>query len=391
MDNQFMKKAGKHCNIVLIVPSAPVLDQWKKLLVKCGLQHVYLYTKEKASDSYKSIECDLLVIDEVHSIPTKSCARILLIKSLMRLGLTATFERLDGRHSLLEKYGFPVVEDISKEEGIKNGWVAKCSIYRVLCEVDCTAYNNLTTRFKEAFSYFGYNMDIPMAILDKKDKGHNEILKNMVDKKVYEVQKEMKIDLTDLMKERIRKACFGEVMNKARQFMSLMSRRKAFINHHPKKIEITRLIISKRPDKKGITFFNSIEDAKGVGIGTYYTYQGTKKTKSRIIESFKKSKSGVINTVRALNMGFDCPDINYAVIAGFDSSKTNRIQRIGRVIRVNELTKGKEAEVFYIVLKGTRDNDWFKSSVGDNEYHTILEEDLEDFLDGKDIEFAPNR
>lgn len=386
-----MAKAGRHCKMVLVVPSEPVLNQWRPKLIKCGLQHVYIYSKNKAAELYNSIECDLLVVDEIHSIPTKSSVKVLLIKSSMRLGLTATFERVDKKHLLLEKYRFPVVEDISKEEGVANGWTAKCSIYRVLCEVDCTAYDNLTIRFKEAFSYFNYDMEIPMAILDKKHKMHNEVIKNLVDKKSYEVEREMKINISDTMRERIRKACFGEIMTKAKQFISLMSKRKSFINHHPKKIEMTRLIISKRSDKKGITFFNSIEDAKEVGMGICYTYKGTKKAKSRIIENFKKSKNGVINAVRALNVGFDCPDINYAVIAGFDSSKTNRIQRIGRVIRVDELTKGKEAEVFYIVLKGTRDNEWFKSSIGNNEYFTILEEDLSDFLDGKEIEFAPNR
>lgn len=394
MDNQFVKNMGKHCNMVLVAPSEPVLSQWRKLFIKCGLQHVFLYTKEKASKAYNSINCDLLVVDEIHSIPTKSCSRVLLINSLMRLGLTATFERLDGRHVLLEKYGFKVVENISKEEGTARGWTAKCSIYRVLCEVDCTQYNNLTTRFKEVFSYFGYSMEAPMAILDKKHRMHDEILKNYVEKRTREVEKEMvgiHGELSELIRERIRKACFGEIVNKARQFISLMTQRKSFINHHPKKIEMTKLIISRKMDKKGITFFNSIEDARKVGVGVCYTYKGTKKSKSRIIENFKKSKTGVINTVKALNMGFDCPDINYAVIAGFDSSKTNRIQRIGRVIRVDKLTKGKEAEVFFIVLKGTRDNEWFKASIGDNEYHTILEEDLESFLDGKKIEFAPNR
>ena len=63
--------------------------------------------------------------------------------------------------------------------------------------------------------------------------------------------------------------------------MRAIQKRKAFINNHPKKLELTRKIIEARPNSKIITFSNNIKMAESIGIGYVYTGKESKK-KNRI-------------------------------------------------------------------------------------------------------------
>ena len=62
------------------------------------------------------------------------------------------------------------------------------------------------------------------------------------------------------------------------------------------------------------------------------------------------------------------------------SSATSKTQRVGRVIRYEE---GKEAEVFTLVIKGTVEENWFKTSNAGKSYIEISESELDEILSGK--------
>lgn len=64
-----------------------------------------------------------------------------------------------------------------------------------------------------------------------------------------------------------RKAVFKQITYHATQFMRTIQARKAFINNHPKKLEIARKIIEARPSSKIITFSNNIKMAESIGMG----------------------------------------------------------------------------------------------------------------------------
>lgn len=53
-----------------------------------------------------------------------------------------------------------------------------------------------------------------------------------------------------------------------------------------------------------------------------------------------------------------------------------------RVIRYEE---GKEAEVFTLVIKNSVEENWFKSSNAGKSYIEITESELDDILNGKEI------
>ena len=76
--------------------------------------------------------CDMLIIDEIHVSGADQMSQVFdKVKYKLILGLTATFERLDGKHYLIEKY-CPVVDAVSTIEAIANGWVSEFKEYQVL-------------------------------------------------------------------------------------------------------------------------------------------------------------------------------------------------------------------------------------------------------------------
>lgn len=394
--------AKPNASVIIVAPSDTIVKQWKKELARCttAFEDVKVITVNKAAKVYKNLKCNLLVIDEIHSVPTPKNKYALYIPSNFVLGLTATYERLDKGHELVDRIA-PVVERITLTEGVNNGWTSRHNVYCILCDVDnLDEYNEQTNIFKSAFRFFEYDFNTPMRVLTNKE-FREEYIKTMIDDEA-EQRNIRRYDRAAM--QALRKECYASVMGAAKTFMESMTKRKNFIYHHPKKLEIAEKIIKAYSGKKGMTFWSTIEDAEKVSVGKVYASLGAKKegvdeaekrTKAKndaILKEFIESEGGgLINTVRALNMGFNVPEIEYGIIAGFNSSKTDSKQRVGRLIRINDLTKNKQAVVFYIVLRSTNDEVWFANCIGKTDYLSIFENDLDDFLAGKDIEFAPNR
>lgn len=379
--------ANPKCKCILVVPSQPVAEQWKKSIIKCGLSgNVYIYTKEIAARDYKKLSCDFLVIDEVHEIATPSKVNIFGIGYKLILCLTATLERLDGNDRVIRKIA-PVCDEVSMDECVRNKWTSSFCVYKILVDVDLTEYNSLTQKFKNLFSYFNFEFGVPTTILADAN-FRKSYVASVAEEKMYSG------DYYDM--NAAYKDALAEVMSSAKEFISVVNKRKQFIYSHEKKIEVARRIIDARKNGKGITFWNTIEDARRVERGCVYASPNkknglTKKKCQIILNEFKKNRCGVINTVKALNTGFDCPDITYGIAGGFDSSKTRRKQSNGRIQRINDLTKDKKAEIFYIILRGTKDEDWAELALKGQPTLTILESDLDDFLSGKEIMFVPSR
>lgn len=163
--------------------------------------------------------------------------------------------------------------------------------------------------------------------------------------------------------------------------MRVLQKRKAFINNHPKKLEITRKIIESRPFSKIITFSNSIKMAESIGIGQVYSGKDSKKKGRMTIEEFSNESTGILNTIRRADAGLDIPGLSVAIIIGTDSSPIKAIQRLGRTIRYEE---GKQAEIFYVIINETVEIKWFQNSHVNQPYITIDEEGLNDVLSGKE-------
>lgn len=311
---------------------------------------------------------DLLIIDEIHRTGASELSKVFRrVTYKLILGLTATFERLDGRHELIRKY-CPICDVVPITECLLNGWVSPYKEYLVLIDVDnIDVYNTYNKEFTECYEYFNFDFNRIMSLVGKY--GHIECAKLRDERCPNGTEEE-------------RKAVFRNIKFKSQRFMQLMQARKAFINNHPKKIELARKIIEARPFSKIITFSNNIKMAESIGMGgKIYTGKVSKKKERTTIEEFNQQSVGVLHTVRKADEGMDIAGLSVGIVLGTDSGQTKARQRLGRVIRKEE---GKQAEMFYIILDNTIESKWFTESHKNQPYTIIDEAGLDDVLNGKE-------
>ena len=354
--------------ILVVVPTEALQNQWLGLLDKWELglnsdvQIINTVVKRNWS-------CNILVIDEIHRIPTNTYSQIFnKVRYKYILGLTATFERLDGKEKLIEKYS-PVVDTITDEEALANGWVSPFREYLVILDVDdIQTYKNYNKEFTEHFEFFNYDFNTAMSMVGPK--GYLERIKMRDDRCSYNASKEEK------------SAMLKNITYHSMGFMRVIQARKKFINNHPKKIEVCKKIMENRKDSKIITFSNNTKMAEAIENGKNVYTGKTSKAKGRVlIEDFDKARSGTLHSCQKLNEGADLHGASVAIILGLDSSKTKAVQRRGRVIRFEV---GKRAEIFNLVINSTVELEWFKNSHAGNSYITIDEKGLDQVLRGEE-------
>lgn len=352
--------------VLIVVPTTGLKEQWEKhidnycLTFNCEVQVINTIIKH-------DWECDLLILDEVHRAVADQLSQVFkCVKYSLILGLTATVERLDGKEILLKNY-CPVCDTVTLIEAQINGWVSKFTEYMVILEVpDIEQYKILNKEFQQHFDFFGYDFNKAMGCI-----GVNGY------KKRYELSKEMCPN-----DENKRKELFKSITYHATAFMRTIQARKAFINNHPKKIEIAREIINARHFSKIITFSNSIKMAESIGIGYVYSGKDSKKKGRMTIEEFSKLSNGVLNSSQRANEGLDIPNLSIAIMLGIDSSKIKATQRVGRVVRAEG--DWKKAEIFNLIIKDSAEEAWFQKAHSKSDYTIIDEQGLKDVLAGKE-------
>lgn len=353
--------------MLVVVPTITLKEQWGKIIdslgfsFNCDIQVINtVITREW--------ECDLLVIDEIHLMMAETFKQVFeKVKYKLVLGLTATFERLDGRHEICNKY-CPVCDEIPIVECLANGWVSPYKEYVVLVDVDdIETYNEYNKEFTKSFEFFGFDFGLAMSMTGK-DGWRNQL--------AYREK------LCPRGNEEQKKNVLKNIKYHSVRFSQMMSKRKAFINNHPKKIELARRIIEARPFSKIITFSNNVKMAESIGMGgLVYTGKISKKKGRTTIEEFSSQPVGILHTVKKCDAGLDVPGLSVGIILGTDSSEIKAVQRLGRVCRFED---GKQAEIFYIVINNTVESDWVQRSHKKQPFTLIDEEGLNDVLEGKE-------
>lgn len=341
---------------VIIVPTDGLREQWYTKLDERGLVfNIEVLIINTASS--KPFSCDILILDECHKYNSDSFRKVFLnCHPKAILGLTATYERLDGKQKEVLDKICPVCDTVSVQEAIENNWLSPYREYKVMIDVDLTEYDKANQTFLSTFSYFNFEWNKAMAcVTDPSFRA--------------KYAKSMGVTTKELSQKAF-------AWNKAMQF------RKSFIANHPRKIEIAQKILEARKDKKCITFNGSIEQCEAYGSGYVLHSKKAKKEQRKIIEEFSHCDTGVMHTSKMADEGLDIPGLSVAIITGFNSSKTTTVQRTGRVIRYE---KGKEAEVFFLVLKGCQDDKWFKKANEGMEFIEINEQELDFILNRQEL------
>ena len=240
---QLLVSKKPELKVIIVVSTEGLQSQWNRhiednqLTYNCKVLVINTAIKQ-------SQECDLLIIDEIHRAGANTFGKIFeVIKYKYILGLTATLERLDGKHELIQKY-CPEVDKITTIEATANGWLAQSNEYKVILDVDdLDIYQNYTKEFNEHFEFFQHNFKLAMSCLGKDG---------------YKNRSKYRDELCKQNTKLDRKEVFKLVTYHAVSLARVLQARKKFINEHPKKLELTREIIKARPDSKIITFSATI-------------------------------------------------------------------------------------------------------------------------------------
>lgn len=346
-------KSNKNSVIRIIVPTLYLKEQWEEELDKFELSDLVEVQVINSAIKIKE-NVDLLVIDEIHRSVSNKNIRIFKVKRpRLILGLSATFKRLDGRHKLIEDI-CPVVDIISIKEAMENGWVSEYKEYKVLIEPDdISDYEQYSYEFQNAFAVFGHDFNEAMKCLT------NVVHRNIVAKKMGLSSSEMSAIVFTWQRN--------------------MQARKNYIANHPRKLELTRMILDNRPGRKAIAFSGTIKQAEKIKRG-HIMHSGNTKIKNRLtINEFNKLDEGVISTSKMLDEGADIRGLSLAIILSNSASSIQLRQRLGRVIRKEG---DKVAEIFHLVLKGTVEENWTKNASEGMEYIEISEDELIEVLNG---------
>jgi len=301
--------------VIIIVPTTTLKEQWEQLLISWDLVFNCEVIVVNTAIKYK-YRCDLLVIDEEHRIPSVTYQNIFsTIQYNLILGLTATFERLDGKHELLKKY-CPVIDEVTLTEALVNNWVSQFKEYQVLIDVDdIDVYKRYNKEFIEHFEFFQFDFNLAMK---------------MVGKDGFKYRSQYRDKLCPNGSQEERNKIFNLISYHAIRFMKTIQERKSFINNHPKKIEIARKIIEARSNSKIITFSNNIKMAESIGMGgKVYSGKDTKKKGRITLEEFKSGEFNLIHSISKLNEGADLSGLSVAIMLGIDSSKIKAAQKRG--------------------------------------------------------------
>lgn len=365
-----VRKKYPNLRVLVVVPTTTLKDQWFDELNR---HDVYFNIEVQVINTVIKHEwkCDMLIIDEIHCAAAETLKEVFnCVKYKLILGLTATFERLDGKHLLLQKY-CPIIDTVTTTEALLNDWISEYKEYQVLIDVDnISEYKELNKEFIRYFEFFDYDFDKAMRCCGK-------------DGWKYKIQ--LRDEMYRGNDENKKKEILQAITINSMGLMRVMQKRKAFINNHPKKIEIARKIMKARPNSKIITFSNNVKMADALENGQYVYTGKTTKSKGRVmIEDYLSGKINHLHSVKKLIEGFNDPQTSVAIILGMDSSERRAVQTRGRVIRKAD---GKQAEIFNIVIKGSQEEKWFQTSHSKNKnYLTIDEKGLEQVLRGEQPE-----
>lgn len=150
-------------SILVVVPTLVLKKQWNDLLIQWNLATNSEVIVINSLIKRKPFKVDFLINDEIHNIAATTFAQQFdIIEYNFILGLTGTFERLDGKHEMLEEYA-PIIDDIPMRLSRKEGWVSEYRHYNLgisLSEIDADIYKNYIATFTKAMDFFEQDYEL---------------------------------------------------------------------------------------------------------------------------------------------------------------------------------------------------------------------------------------
>ncbi|MGB1459991.1 MAG: DEAD/DEAH box helicase [Gammaproteobacteria bacterium] len=302
---------NKDHSIFIVVPSIALLDQWyeglqkdfneKEISLNGGGEHLEKLSRINIStiDSVKNIiqqfdaSKTLLIVDECHKIGTEKRGEVLSNSWHATLGLSATPERDydDNFYIIIRKILGDIIFDYDYIDAREDEVIVN---FKLLY-----AYAAMTPDEEEKYKKFTKSIQRRAATI-----GGN--------------------DMNDYPLKML-------IFNRARMVKNSKNRIPFGIELLQKHKRDSWIVFTE--NKKQAKEFNKIINTKGYKSAIYNTDLDNSEREENL-NNFKNGNLNVLVSCTALDEGFDMPEADGAMILSASSSKRQRIQRMGRVLRI---------------------------------------------------------
>ncbi|SDC84447.1 Superfamily II DNA or RNA helicase [Natrinema hispanicum] len=319
---------------LVVVPTIDLLEQWQRELERefggqigrfgggeQRLEPITVSTYDSAYLKAGSVgdRFGCVIFDEVHHLGGEGYREIArLLAAPARLGLTATFERPDGAHEVIEDLVGPLVHRIDVDE-LAGDHLADYDIKRL--EVA------LTTDEREAYER---NQDVFTSYLAKSG-----------------IDMRSGSDYQELVKR-------SGNDPEARKALLARQRAREIMLGSEAKLEALTEILADHRDERIIVFTAHNDLAYDVSerfLIPTITHQTGAAERREILERFREGTYTRIATSNVLDEGVDVPDANVAVVLSGSGSEREFTQRLGRILRPT--ADGNRALLYEVVSEGT--------------------------------------
>ena len=319
---------------LVVVPTIDLLEQWQRELetefhvsigrLGGGEQRVEAVTVATYDSAYLRADelgdrFGLVVFDEVHHLGGEGYRDIArLLAAPARLGLTATFERPDGAHEVIEELVGPLVQRVAVDE-LAGEHLADYDIKRIEVELTDDERERYEA-FQGTFTDYLRRSNIQL----RSGSDYQELVKRSgTDPRAREAL---------LAKERAR-----EVMMNARR-----------------KVDRLETILDRHRADRAIVFTAYTDLVYRLSerfLMPAITHETSAAERREILEHFRDGTYSRVVTANVLDEGVDVPDANVAVVLSGSGSEREFTQRLGRVLRPK--ADGSRALLYELVTTET--------------------------------------
>jgi len=301
---------------LVVVPTIDLMVQWRRELAAefdCdigqlggGEQVVGDVTVATYDSAYLRAEdlgdrFGLVVFDEVHHLGGEGFRDIArMLTAPARLGLTATFERPDGAHEVVEELVGPLVYDLDVDD-LAGDHLADYDVKRVevpLTDDERAAYEDAQGTFTEYLQQ-----------------------SNIQFRSGSDYQELVKRSGTD---------------PRAREALLAKQRARRIVRESDAKVEELEAILDAHRADRVIVFTASTDLVYRLSerfLVPAITHETTASERDTILDRFRRGDYSRVVTANVLDEGVDVPDANVAVVVAGSGSEREFTQRLGRVLR----------------------------------------------------------
>ena len=303
---------------LIVVPTVALLDQWwaeVAAFFDISLDDINVIGRENGlrrgminlavlnTASKIDGEVDVLVVDECHKAASVKFRNVLDVVATYRLGLSATPERQYDtffEDVLVPKIG-PVIFRYTYKDALRDGVIVPFTLRNVVFDLEPEVqadYDKLTKAIGRSVSAHGAE---------------------------------------------------------APETVNLYLRRARILNLSVTRIQLAVRLVARHIDRRILVFHEDIQACEiiwqalsenGVPAGIYHSKMPVRE-RATVLANFRKGRTSVLVTCRALDEGFNVPETEIGIIAASTATQRQRIQRLGRILRPSQ---GKTAAEIYTLV-----------------------------------------